>query len=1059
MGSDHLPIRLSLGGVQLQETPLGEVKYDYSKADWAGFKQQLQSATYPTETNDVDKWYQELRQIILQAADGNIPKKCVNANHKHKANAWWNSKCKQKQSELRRAYRCYKKCQSEETYTDLKNKRISFKKTIAESKINYWKHYVDENVQDYKDTGKIWKKVLKLKRRYNPTERPLLVNGNKTTTLKEKANVLANMFARTSQTESLADDVKEYRQRIEQNFSEPATDNFHPINVIFSKQEFDSALKSITNPKKATGADALSYQMILQLTENAKTELLGLFQRCWALGTIPAMWKQATVTALHKQGKPRSNPSSYRPISLTPHTGKVYERLIKGRLEHFLESKKVIPNFQAGFRKKRGCTDHIVKLTAHVKKAIIKKRAVFATFFDIKSAYDSVWHGMFLHKLKLLNISGNMYNFFKTFLSGRSFEVKVGSFLSEKRYINMGLPQGSAISPLAFNIMLHDIGRIQLKDSTMTLYADDLACWHSPDFRRINRDFTINKTKETIQKNVDEVIKYMKENGFQLAAEKTVFVVFTNNRLEIENYSIDVEGHKISPSKSVKYLGVIFDCKLTWKEHIEYLLSKTNSVWNLIKLIKHEPGLGHPKTLTNLVRALVRSRLSYGQEAFYSAAPSLLKRLESRESHFLKIALGIAKHADPLLMYRELGLSPLNRERELRTAQYVIKANATENSTSLEVMSDFNDIESVHYQNRLARTPTIGRRGQPIHSYTKELIDAAKVNPSKIEKQPRPNNAPWLLERADIITSISDDTKADNPLKVTMLAKERLATEYNNYLQVFTDGSKLSNGQVGSAFVMPASDISGKFRITNEVSVFSAEIFAIYQALCHLVSEAPAKKEIVILSDSKSALQTLCKQHNPNRTLVINECLYKIHCLKQKGYTISLCWIPSHVNIRGNELADQRAKEAATLPTITHDIGLTLSETFSKLKEASTKMCQREFYEHARTKGWELHEQMGRSECPRLPQNLYPLLYRLKTRALKCDHITQFCTCGQALNFEHIFTCSFIHAELKGTFAQLNKLGMHLMPATVTHCESLRRWKLIETLLRDLTNSTVGHLI
>ncbi|KAL8617914.1 hypothetical protein ACOMHN_026491 [Nucella lapillus] len=91
MGSDHLPIRLTLGGVLPQENQHGKERYDYSKADWAAFRQQLETAEYPTQTDDVSQWYEGLRQVFLQAADNSIPKKSTQANYRHKPNPWWNS--------------------------------------------------------------------------------------------------------------------------------------------------------------------------------------------------------------------------------------------------------------------------------------------------------------------------------------------------------------------------------------------------------------------------------------------------------------------------------------------------------------------------------------------------------------------------------------------------------------------------------------------------------------------------------------------------------------------------------------------------------------------------------------------------------------------------------------------------------------------------------------------------------------------------------------------------------------------------------------------------------
>jgi hypothetical protein len=114
--------------------------------------------------------------------------------------------------------------------------------------------------------------------------------------------------------------------------------------------------------------------MIQKFPMKTLQELLELFNRCWTSGTVPQSWKQATVSAVPKQGKPPSDPRSYRPISLTPHLSKIYERMVKARMEFHLEKHKIIPASQAGFKRGRGCVDHIVKITAHAKRSLAKNR-------------------------------------------------------------------------------------------------------------------------------------------------------------------------------------------------------------------------------------------------------------------------------------------------------------------------------------------------------------------------------------------------------------------------------------------------------------------------------------------------------------------------------------------------------------------------------------------------------------------------------------------------------------------------------------------------------------
>ena len=142
-----------------------------------------------------------------------------------------------------------------------------------------------------------------------------------------------------------------------------------------------------------------------------------------------ALYKQAKtkfnpIVPIPKPGKPRADPSNYRPISLTPHLGKLYERILKSRLEHHCESRGVIPLCQAGFRRGRGVTDHAVRLASHVKKALSRRHSTLATFCDIHRAYDSVWHYKLIEKLKKIAVSGIFLNFVKSFLNNRSFRVQ-----------------------------------------------------------------------------------------------------------------------------------------------------------------------------------------------------------------------------------------------------------------------------------------------------------------------------------------------------------------------------------------------------------------------------------------------------------------------------------------------------------------------------------------------------------------------------------------------------------------------------------------------------------
>ena len=241
--------------------------------------------------------------------------------------------------------------------------------------------------------------------------------------------------------------------------------------------ELKRALASIKKVKVSTGLDIVSYQKLREVPESffedstrLLPEVLGRgYDSCWAETRCPCTH--------HKQGKTRKEIASYRSISLTSHLGKVYERVIKRRLEYFCETKKMFPACQAGFRRWQGVTDHLVKLGEHVGRAMGRKKVLLSCFFDISRAYDQVWHARLLQKLQKIGLSGTMFNYIKTFLRGCSMQVRWKGAMSAAMQIDMGVPQGSVIAPLLFNIRVHDVESCVQGKVVITMYADDLAIW------------------------------------------------------------------------------------------------------------------------------------------------------------------------------------------------------------------------------------------------------------------------------------------------------------------------------------------------------------------------------------------------------------------------------------------------------------------------------------------------------------------------------------------------------------------------------------------------------
>ena len=108
-------------------------------------------------------------------------------------------------------------------------------------------------------------------------------------------------------------------------------------------------------------------------------------KKCWLNETLPSIWKQSVIIPILKQGKPKSSIASYRPIALISHAGKIMEKILLKRLLHYCEKNGIIPVNQAGFRKGRCTTDHLVKLTSHIKKNSSRgEKVLWPHFFMLK---------------------------------------------------------------------------------------------------------------------------------------------------------------------------------------------------------------------------------------------------------------------------------------------------------------------------------------------------------------------------------------------------------------------------------------------------------------------------------------------------------------------------------------------------------------------------------------------------------------------------------------------------------------------------------------------------
>ncbi len=401
---------------------------------------------------------------------------------------------------------------------------------------------------------------------------------------------------------------------------------------------------------------AISSTLLPALTHIINTSLL--------TGIFPTAFNQARVTPLLK--KPTLNTSlleNYRPVSLLPFIAKTLERVVFNQVSLFLSQNNKLDAKQSGFRSGHSTETALLSVTEALRIAKADSKSSVLILLDLSAAFDTVNHQILLSTLSSLDITGIPLRWFESYLTGRSFKVAWVEEVS-KVHLVTGVPQGSVLGPLLFSTYTTSLAPIlQSHGFSHHFYADDTQLYLSfrPD------DPTVAARISGCLANISA---WMKENHLQLNLAKTELLVFPATPTLQHDFMIQLGSSTITPSASVRNLGVIFDDQLTFKEHI----AKTSrscrfALQNIRKirsfLTEHAAQL--------LVQALVISRLDYCN-ALLAGLPSItIKPLQMIQNAAARLIFNEPKRAHVTPLFVSLYWLPVAARIQFKTLMHAYK--------------------------------------------------------------------------------------------------------------------------------------------------------------------------------------------------------------------------------------------------------------------------------------------------------------------------------------------------------------------------------------------------
>ena len=596
-GSDHFPILIE--NIENNHLPHKPVKFNIKKAKWTDFKDNtlfLQN-NYNMGLNDR---YKNLIAHIQTAANICIPK--TSSNTRTKRTPWWNGYCTQLCNERKQALRKYQRTKLPADRQLYQRARARAQYHIKIIKRESWKQYLS-TININTPMSKVWTKIRKMTGKYPISHPPTLkINNELLTDTAITSQTLAEHFSSVSSNNHYSEIFNRNRSIIEQtaiDFTSPPANQIEEYNQPISINELNLALKSCSD--SAPGEDQITYSMLKNLYPTAHNEVLKIMSKIWLNGLFPDDWRKAIVLSFPKPGKNPQETTSYRPIALTSSICKLMEKIVNVRLIRTLEEYNIISEFQFGFRKHRSTIDALLRLQTDILESFTRKEHLIAVFFDIEKAYDTAWRYHILKVIHQAGLRGHLPIFIQNFLEQRLFKTKIANSTSTLVPQEQGVPQGSVLSCSLFLLAINDILNNIPTNVKAALYVDDLVIYTS--------SMHIPSIERRLQNTIVRIEKWTSDNGFRFSSQKTIAVHFHRKRGIQREPIIHLYNNPIRFQSTATYLGMKFDQRLRWKEHIDHIKTKCTKSLDIIKCLSKTRWGSDRDMLMRLYRSLIRSKI------------------------------------------------------------------------------------------------------------------------------------------------------------------------------------------------------------------------------------------------------------------------------------------------------------------------------------------------------------------------------------------------------------------------------------------------------------------
>lgn len=589
--------------------------YNFKKANFQGLYNEmcLVDWSFLSSIEDVNSCCSAFYVKLYNILDKFVPQF---KSHKNNFPKWYSAELKHYIHAKKYYFNKYKRSNDRFYYYEFAETRRIVKSLLRRDYNNYLQT-VQHSLSD--DPRYFWKFVKEKKTTTIPGT--LTYNDIELTNPVDIVNNFSKYFASVfNKNDNLNSNGNIKDNNLQSTLNTKISNEFININFI-SESDIKQAIKEL-KANFTCGLDRIPSFFIKDCSPVLIEPLLILFNKCINCKIFPDVWKSTRVCPVYKSGG-ATDIKNYRPISILCNFAKVFERIIYNYI--YLSVSNQVSTNQHGFLAGRSTVTNLITVTQFLSEELDKGNQVDVIYTDISKAFDKIIHSLLLNKLRNFGFSDSLVTFFQSYLSNRQQTVCFNGFLSPPFTQISGIPQGSNLGPLLFLIYINDLTEA-ITNSSFLLFADDL---------KIYKAVNSHQDYVDLQADLDSVLAWCQHNGLYLNINKCSVVSFTR-KIKKHNFQYYINRTLIDRKDVIKDLGITFDSKLSFNEHISVIVNASYKTLGFI--IRNVKSFNNLDAIKSLYFSLVRSKLEYGSiiwSPFYINSSLSLEKVQRRFLKFL----------------------------------------------------------------------------------------------------------------------------------------------------------------------------------------------------------------------------------------------------------------------------------------------------------------------------------------------------------------------------------------------------------------------------------------